>query len=58
MFSQRVRKRYDLIDAWLFGTQARETAGGDSDADIAVLLRGGQGAPGTCVDAAVGGRVG
>ncbi|WP_209262639.1 nucleotidyltransferase domain-containing protein [Thiorhodococcus minor] len=47
-----------MIDAWLFGTQARETAGGDSDADIAVLLRGGQGAPGTCVDAAVGGRVG
>ncbi|MBK1650464.1 nucleotidyltransferase domain-containing protein [Rhabdochromatium marinum] len=53
IFLQRVRERYDLSDAWLFGSQARQTAGGDSDADIAVLLRGARGAPGARVDAAV-----
>ncbi|AGA92082.1 putative nucleotidyltransferase [Thioflavicoccus mobilis 8321] len=53
VFLQRVRERYDLSDAWLFGSQARQAATVDSDADIAVLLRGAQRARGARADAAV-----
>jgi len=53
VFLQRIRERYDLSDAWLFGSQAKQTAGVDTDADIAVLLRGARGAPGARADAAV-----
>ena len=50
VFLQRVREHYDLSEAWLFGSRARQAAGPDSDADIAVLLRG---AHGLRADAAV-----
>ncbi|EGV27515.1 HEPN domain protein [Thiorhodococcus drewsii AZ1] len=53
VFLQRIRKRYDLSDAWLFSGQAKQTAGVDTDADIAVLLRGARGAPGARADATV-----
>ncbi|XSG84110.1 MAG: nucleotidyltransferase domain-containing protein [Methylohalobius sp. ZOD2] len=39
-FIEKVFFRYDCIDAILFGSRARRTHRPDSDADIAVLLRG------------------
>lgn len=40
VFIEKVRERYDLRGAVLFGSRARQTHRPDSDADIAVLLRG------------------
>lgn len=40
LFLTRVRERYDVADALLFGSRARHQAGSESDADIAILLRG------------------
>jgi uncharacterized protein len=39
-FADRVRGRYDVIDVLLFGSRARGEHRADSDADVAVLLRG------------------
>ncbi|MCC7277006.1 MAG: nucleotidyltransferase domain-containing protein [Chromatiaceae bacterium] len=50
LFLQRVREHYDLAGALLYGSRARRDAGRESDADIAVLLRG---APGARADAAL-----
>ena len=50
LFLEQVNARYDVAGAVLFGSRARHTAGGDSDADIAVLLRG---TPGLRTDAAM-----
>ena len=44
LFLQRVREHYDLAGALLYGSRARRDAGRESDADIAVLLRGASGA--------------
>ena len=39
-FLDRVRDLYDVREAYLFGSQARQQAGVESDTDIALLLRG------------------
>lgn len=39
-FLQKVAGRYDVAGAVLFGSRARDDFRSDSDADIAVLLRG------------------
>ena len=39
-FLERVRTRFDVADAILFGSRARGDFSPDSDADVAVLLRG------------------
>jgi predicted nucleotidyltransferase len=43
LFLQRIREHYDLSGAWLFGSRARQDVTVDSDADIAVLLKGAPG---------------
>jgi len=40
IFLDRVRNRYELRAAYLFGSRSQDLAGPESDADIAVLLRG------------------
>jgi len=40
MFMRRVVTQYDATGAILFGSRARQTHRPDSDADVAVLLRG------------------
>ncbi len=40
LFLKRIADQYDLIGAFLFGSRARQTHREDSDADVAVLLRG------------------
>lgn len=40
MFMQRIASHYDIAGAILFGSRARKTHRPDSDADVAVLLRG------------------
>jgi len=40
MFVDRIAARYDMAGAILFGSRARRTHRPDSDADVAVLLRG------------------
>jgi predicted nucleotidyltransferase len=40
IFLDRIRDRYQMREAYLFGSRARDLAGPESDADIAVLLRG------------------
>jgi predicted nucleotidyltransferase len=39
-FAQKVETRYDMVEAILFGSRARNTHHPDSDADVAVLLHG------------------
>lgn len=39
-FIEKVASRYDLAGAILFGSRARKSHRSDSDADVAVLLRG------------------
>ena len=46
LFVRRIAAQYDLRAAILFGSRARQTHRPDSDADVAVLLRG---APQRCV---------
>lgn len=43
LFTGRVGAHHDLADAILFGSRARRGHRPDSDADLAVLLRGGRG---------------
>ena len=40
LFVGRLVGRYDVADAILFGSRARKTHRPDSDADVAVILRG------------------
>lgn len=40
LFLHRVRERYDLREAYLFGSRANQKMSSESDADIAVLLEG------------------
>jgi len=40
LFLEQVRTTYDVAGAFLFGSRARQTHHPDSDADVAVLLRG------------------
>jgi uncharacterized protein (UPF0332 family)/predicted nucleotidyltransferase len=40
MFLERIRPRYDVAEAILFGSRARGDHGPDSDADLMVVLRG------------------
>lgn len=40
LFMQKISSQYDVAGALLFGSRARQTQRPDSDADIAVLLRG------------------
>lgn len=40
LFMQRITMQYDTAGAILFGSRARQTHRADSDADVAVLLRG------------------
>jgi uncharacterized protein len=39
-FLSRIADRYDMVGALLYGSRARGTYRPDSDADVAVLLRG------------------
>lgn len=39
-FLSDIETRYDIEEAWLFGSRARGTHKPDSDADLAVILRG------------------
>jgi predicted nucleotidyltransferase len=39
-FLELIRERYDVAGAILYGSRARGTHGKDSDADVAVLLKG------------------
>lgn len=50
VFLTRVRQHYDVQNAWLFGSEARQLAHTDSDVDIALLLSGD---PGSRTDIAV-----
>jgi len=43
LFTRRLAGRYDVLDVILFGSRARRGHRPDSDADLAVLLRGGRG---------------
>ena len=43
VFLQRISSRYDVAGAILFGSRARHNHRSDSDADIAVVLRGPRG---------------
>lgn len=43
VFVARVRSKYELVGAILFGSRARRSHHSDSDADIAVLLHGHRG---------------
>lgn len=40
LFLERIARSYDYAGAFLFGSRARKTHRTDSDADVAVLLRG------------------
>lgn len=40
LFLRNIASRYDLAEAILFGSRARQTHRPDSDADMAVVLRG------------------
>jgi predicted nucleotidyltransferase len=40
LFVQRMARQYDMAGAILFGSRARQTHRLDSDADVAILLRG------------------
>lgn len=40
LFLRRITSQYDLVEAILFGSRARQTHRPDSDADMAVVLRG------------------
>lgn len=40
LFVQRMASQYDMAGAILFGSRARQTHRPDSDADVAILLRG------------------
>jgi predicted nucleotidyltransferase len=40
LFVQRIANQYDMAGAILFGSRARQTHRPDSDADVAILLRG------------------
>lgn len=50
LFLARVRERFVLRSAYLFGSRARQTATSQSDADIALLL---EGIPGSRADTAI-----
>lgn len=50
VFVERVKHRYDLIGALVFGSRSRGVYRPDSDADVAVLLRG---VPGQRLDTAL-----
>jgi predicted nucleotidyltransferase len=53
-FMRRVEGRYPVREALLFGSRARHTHRADSDADVAVILKGPQrGSPGGCKAAAL-----
>jgi predicted nucleotidyltransferase len=41
LFAERIGAKYDVLDLLLFGSRARGEHRHDSDADVAVLLRGG-----------------
>jgi len=43
LFAERAGRRYEVLGALLFGSRARADHGPDSDADLALLLRGGRG---------------
>jgi predicted nucleotidyltransferase len=40
LFLHRVRERYNLREAYLFGSRANQTMSSESDADIALLFEG------------------
>lgn len=40
LFAERIGAKYDVLDLMLFGSRARGEYRHDSDADVAVLLRG------------------
>ena len=40
LFAQRITAKYDVLDMMLFGSRARGDHARNSDADVAVLLRG------------------
>ncbi|WP_328987079.1 nucleotidyltransferase domain-containing protein [Thiorhodovibrio winogradskyi] len=40
LFLDRIRQHYPLREAYLFGSRARQQPGSESDADIALLLKG------------------
>ena len=40
LFLEKVAASFDMTEAILFGSRARQTHHADSDADVAVLLRG------------------
>lgn len=40
LFAKRIKAKYDVLDLILFGSRARGDHAQDSDADVAVLLRG------------------
>ena len=40
LFAERIGAKYDVLDLMLFGSRARGDHAQDSDADVAVLLRG------------------
>jgi uncharacterized protein len=42
-FLERISRRYSVVGARLFGSRARADHGPDSDADLAVFLRGSRG---------------
>ena len=39
-FMEKIAHQYDVSNAFVFGSRARNTHQGESDADIAILLRG------------------
>jgi uncharacterized protein len=43
MFLARIADDYPVAEAWLYGSRARGDASADSDADVAVILRGPKG---------------
>lgn len=54
LFLSRVRSRYAIAEAYLYGSRATGTAREDSDVDLALVL-GGEGRAGSAVAAEMGG---